>query len=132
MPDTTPYIELQAAIQRLENEQAVTRQLLHEQFKVTIERLNPFSFLKNSALSIAGSPEVRNNLLTILVPLAAGFISKRAGVGNRLPVMLKRAGIILLDGLNRYVSQNPEVVITISHFVLNFFRRKKTSEEKEV
>jgi hypothetical protein len=132
MAKNTPYTELKAAIEILEKKQAESRLILQEQFKVTYESLNPFNFLKNSALSIARSPEVRNNLLTILIPLAAGFISKRARLGNRLPVMLKRAGIVLLDGLNRYVSQNPEVVITISHFVLNFFRRKKTTDEKEV
>jgi hypothetical protein len=131
MPDTTPYSELKAAIHRLENEQAVARQLLQEQFKVTYESFNPFNFLKNSALSIARSPEVRNNLLAILIPLAAGFISKRAGRVNSLPDILKRAGIITLDGLNRYISQNPEVIITISHFILNIFRRKKSTNEQE-
>jgi len=131
MPEITPYTNLKSAIAVLEKKQAESRQLLQEQFKVTYEGLDPFNFLKSSFSNIAGSPEVRNNLLAIILPLITGLISKRAAAGTRSPDRIKRAGILLLDGLNRYISQNPEVIRNISHLILNLFKRKKTTEEPE-
>jgi len=130
MPDNTPYTDLKEAIRILENKKAESRQLLQEQFKVTYESLNPFNFIKNAFSSISESPEVRNNILTFILPLAVGFISKRAFAGTRTTNVAKQAGILLLNGLNRYVSQNPEVINTVSHFILGIFRKKKVPEQQ--
>jgi hypothetical protein len=131
MPQNTPYEELKEAIQSLEKKQEISRQLLQEQFKVTYESLSPFNILKSSLSSITGSPEIRNNLVSLLLPLASGFFSKKAYAGTQRPTVLKQAGILLLDGLNRYIAQNPEVINTISHYILNIFRKKKPAEETD-
>jgi hypothetical protein len=103
--------------------------LLQEQFKVTYESLTPFNFLKNAFSNLSESPEIRNSILTFILPLATGFLSKRAFAGTRTANVAKQAGILLLDGLNRYVSQNPEIINTVSHFILGIFRKKKPKEE---
>ncbi len=129
MPDNTPYNDLKEAIRILEIKQAESRQLMQEQFKVTYESLNPVYFVKNAFSSISESPEIRNNILTFLLPLAAGFLSKRAFAGTRTTNVVKQAGILLLNGLNRYVSQNPEIINTVNHFILGIFRKKKVAEQ---
>jgi hypothetical protein len=130
MAENTPYTDLKEAIRVLEKKQAESRQLLQEQFKVTYEKLNPFNFLKNTFNTISESPEVRNNILTFILPLATGILTKRAFAGTRTANIAKQAGILLLDGLNRYVHQNPEIINTVSQFILGIFRKKKQKVEQ--
>ncbi|NTW25193.1 MAG: hypothetical protein HGA37_10855 [Lentimicrobium sp.] len=132
MAENTPYTNLKSAIEILEKKQVVSRLELQEQFKVTYEGLDPFNFLKNSFSNITGSPEVRNNLLAIILPLVTGFITKKALGASRRQTVAAQAGVLFIDGLNRFVTQNPEIINTISHFILSFFHKKKreTGEEK--
>lgn len=130
MPENTPYTDLKEAIRVLEKKQAESRHSLREQFKVTYESFNPFNFLKNTISGISESPEVRNNILTFILPLATGILTKRAFAGTRTVNLARQAGILLLDGLNRYVRQNPEIINTVSQFILGIFRKKKIPEQQ--
>lgn len=131
MAQNTPYTDLKSAIEILEKKQAESRQLLQEQFKVTYEGLAPFNFLKKTFSSITESPEVRNNLLSMILPLITGFITKKAYGATRRQTVAAQAGILLIDGLNRYVTQNPEIINTISHFILGIFHKKKPVDNAE-
>ena len=128
MTDNTPYINLKAAIEKLENERAVSRQALQEQFKDTYEQINPFAFIKKTINAFTVSPEIRNNLFAVLLPLATTFMSKKAFAGNKRSNAYRQFGILFIDGLNRYVSNNPEIISTISHFLRSFFSKKKSSK----
>ena len=131
MTDNTPYTNLKAAIEKLEKEQAASRQALQDEFKATYDKLNPFTFIKKAINSFAGSPDIKNNLLAILIPLATTFIGKKAFAGNRRPNAFRQFGILFIDGLNRYITGNPEILNTISHFFLDIFRKKKSPEPQK-
>ena len=130
MVQNTPYSGLLAAIKNLEGKQAEQKQELKEQFKIAYESLTPLNILKKAIGTFAGSPEVHSTLLGVLIPLATGFIGKKAFAGNRRPSFINRFGILFIDGINRYVSQNPEVINSISHFILNFFHKKKNADQQ--
>lgn len=132
MSVNTPYSNLKAAIEVLEKQQSEKRQLLQEEFKATFENLNPFSFIKNSFRAVAGSPEIRNNLLSVILPLVSGFLTKRAFAAGNRSNTVKQAGILFLDGLNAYITRNPEVLTTISNYILSFFGKKKVKAEDAV
>lgn len=131
MPENTPYSNLKSAIEILEKKQAESRLLLQEQFKVTYEGIDPFNFLKNTFTGITASPEVRINLFSMILPLITGFITKKAFGATRRQTIVAQAGILLIDGLNRYVTQNPEMINTLSHFILRIFHKKKPVNEVE-
>jgi len=131
MTDNTPYTNLKAAIEKLEKEQTASRQALQDQFKATYDQLNPFTFIKKAINSITGTPEIRSNLFALLLPLATTFIGKKAFGGNRRSNAFSQFGILFIDGLNRYISNNPEILNTISQFVVRIFRRKKSQEPQE-
>lgn len=131
MATTTPYVTLKEAIAKLEKEQLVKRDLLKEQFKATVESLTPFSFLKKALTGIGESPEIRGNLLSVLLPLAAGFITKKAFAGTRRFNLLQQAGILLLDGLNKYITQNPEIINSFGKIVGKAFHKKNKDEKPE-
>jgi len=128
MPDNTAYADLKESIRRLEKEKAIKEQALKNEFKTTLENLNPFNFIRNSFASAAESSEVRNKLISFAIPLLAGIFSKKTTTGNRANSFLHQAGILVLDGLNRYVTQNPQFIHSIGHFFGSFFKKKKTAD----
>ncbi len=67
----------------------------------------------------------------MILPLITGFITKKVFGATRRQTVASQAGILLIDGLNRYVSQNPQIINTISHFILRFFHKKKPVDEVE-
>jgi len=125
MQENTPYSNLKAAIVILEEKQFASRQDLQEQFKETFEQLNPINFLKNSISSFTGFPEIQSKILALLIPLATGILSKKGAGRSSRQSFVAQAGVLFLDGLNRYITQNPEVISTISNFILNLFKKKK-------
>jgi hypothetical protein len=125
MAENTPYSDLKAAIKTLEAEQAVKGQVLKDQFEVSIESFNPLNMIKNSISSVTGSSEIRTDLISLLIPLVTGFIGKKAFSRSSRSSVLTKAGIVVLDGLNWYITHNPEVVSAISHFFANLFQKKK-------
>ena len=132
MEVNTPYSDLKAAIKILENEQAVKGQVLKDQFKISVESFNPLNMIKNSISSFTGSSEIQSDLISLLIPLVTGFIGKKAFSRSSRSSFLSKAGIVVLDGLNWYITHNPEVVSLISHFFANIFHKKKkhtTAEE---
>jgi len=132
MADNTPYSDLKAAIKTLENEQAVKGQVLKDQFKVSVESFNPLNMIKDSISSFTGSSEIRSDLISLLIPLVTGIIGKKAFSRSSRSSVLTKAGIVVLDGLNWYITHNPEVVALIGQFFANIFRKKKklaTAEE---
>jgi len=131
MPENTPYSDLKKAIEILEQKKTFQGQLLKDQFKLTIESLNPFHVLKNSFNAITGSPEVRNDLLGLLIPLATVIFSKNASAGKRRSPVFAQVGILIMDGINMYITRNPEIVKSITLFIRNIFRKKKAPEIPE-
>jgi hypothetical protein len=125
MPEKTPYSELKEAIAKLENEQAIQKQVLRDQFKTTYENLNPLNLIKNSISKFAESPEVKNNLVNIVVALTTGIISKRLIAGKRGETPLRKAGVAILSGLNAYIAGNPEVIRSVSQYLVGLFYKKK-------
>jgi hypothetical protein len=131
MQNNTPYTNLKIAIEAAEKKQLAGRHALQQEFKTTIDNLKPLNLLKNSIKKFTDSTETGNSLLTFMLPIAFGFLSKRAFSGARTANVAKQFGIVLIDGLNNYVNQNPEVINSISKFILNLFRKKKSSAGQE-
>jgi len=128
MAENTPYSDLKEAIAKLEKEQALSAVLLKDEFRATYESLNPFNLLKRSFSNFIESPEVRNDLLGLIMPLITGLLIKKASAGTRRGQVVKQAGILFLDGLGRYIVNNPEILKTVGHFITSVFHKKKTAE----
>jgi len=126
MADNTPYSDLKAAIKKLENEQAVSAQLLKDEFRTTYESLNPFNLIKRSFSNFIETSEIRNDFVSLILPLITGFFIKKASGGTRRGQAFKQAGILFLDGLGRYIVNNPEILKTIGQYITNVFQRGKT------
>lgn len=126
MTENTPYSDLKEAIAKLEKEQAFSWQLLKDESRSTYDKLNPFNLLKRSFTNFVGSSDVRNDLFGLIMPLITGFLVKKASAGTRRRQVVKNAGILLLDGLGRYLTSNPELLKTVARFITSVFGRTKT------
>lgn len=131
MPVNTPYADLKESIKKLEKEKVVKEQAFKEEFKTTIENLNPFNLIRKSFASFAESSEVRNNLIGLAIPLVAGIFTKKSTAGKRSGSFLQQAGILFFDGLNRYITQNPEIVQSIGQYFVRFFKKKEPENNEE-
>jgi len=131
MPENTPYHDLKEAIKILEQEQAVKGQLLKDQFKASYESLNPLNLIKNSLSNFIGSPETRNSLFSLVIPLITRLFSKRKIARTGRGQVFQMAGILILDGLNRYLSQHPEIIANISRFISKVGHTKKNKVKNQ-
>lgn len=132
MSGKTAYTSLKESIIQLEKEKAVKEQILRDEFKTTLENLHPVNLIKNSFTAITESPVVKSSLIGIAIPIITGMLSKKSAAANRNGSFLHKAGILLLDGLNRYLTENPEVVQSALQSVMKYFKQKKSAKEINV
>jgi hypothetical protein len=125
MQEITNIGELQSAILSLEIDQSEKAQMLKEQFFLTYESLKPVNLLKSSLHDVVSSPDVLDDIIATLVGLATGSLSKKIVVGISGNPIRKLMGSIVRFGVSNFVSQHPDTIKSIGHFIYSFLLRKK-------
>jgi hypothetical protein len=132
MNNITSHSELKNAIQLLEVEQAVKRQLLKEQLNIAYESLKPVNILRKTLKDIASSHDLTDNILGTVSGLASGYLSKKVFVGTSGNLMRKLIGSIVQFGVTTVVSQHPDVIKSLGQSILQYFiHRRETSSRKQ-
>ena len=134
MQSITSIEKLKEAIQVLEDEQAVKKQVLREQFLLTYEGLKPINLLKNTLNEIASSPNLFDNILGTVVGLASGYVSKKIYIGTSGNIIRKLLGSLLQFGVTNVVANHPDAIKSFGQFILQRFLHKKehvSSDEGE-
>ncbi len=90
--------DLQAAILELENRKHTELAALHEQWDHTKQNLNPLSIIKDGALDLFRSPDVKSGALKGMLSLATGFLTRKLIVGNAGGVTGKIVGALAQTG----------------------------------
>ncbi|MCX6236281.1 MAG: hypothetical protein NTY07_01785 [Bacteroidia bacterium] len=126
MENISATVALKNAIQRLEVEQAISGQLLKEQFYFTYESLKPVNILRSTFHEVVTSPHLIDDILGTAVGLATGFVSKKiVMVGASGNLIRKLFGAVLQLGVTTVVSQHPETIKSIGQFIYQRILRKK-------
>ena len=128
MQNITSATELKDAIQLLEVEQAVKRQLLKEQFHITYESLKPINILKSTLKDIISAPSLPENILGAAIGLASGYLTKKIAVGFSGNIFRKLMGSVLQFGVTNVVARNPEAIKSFGNFIIQHFLRKKEKD----
>ena len=113
------------AIQLLEVEQAINRQLLKEQLHLAYERLKPVNLLKSSLHEVISSPTLTDNILGTVISLASGFLTKKLVVGASGNIIRKVLGSILQFGVTTVVQQHPDAIKSVGRFIYQHIIQKK-------
>jgi len=91
------------------------RELYYEQFKANLETsynsLKPLNLVKSGFREIVGSPEVKQGLLSNLVGLAGGFITKKMIIGPATGMIRNSIGTILQIILTNLVSRKTASIV---------------------
>ncbi len=132
MQNITSAIGLKNAIQLLEVEQAVNRQLLKEQFHYTYESLKPVNLIKSALNDISASPCLFDNILGAATGLATGYITKKITVGTSGNMFIKLIGSVLQLGVTNIVAQHPEAIKSFGWFLFqHIFSKKEMNSKKQ-
>jgi hypothetical protein len=124
MQEITSTTGLKEAIQLLESEQAVKKQLLKEQFYITYESLKPLSLLKSAINDLSSSPYLIDNLSGTAIGLVSGYLSKKIFVGASGNLIRKLLGSILQFGVANVVAQHSETIKSIGQAIFHHFLHK--------
>lgn len=130
MENITSIAELKKAIQLLEMEQAITRQLLIDQFLLTYESLKPVNILKNTLKDISSSPYLIENIIGTALGLGTGYLSKKIIVGASGNIIRKIFGSVLQFGVTNLVAQHPDAIKSIGQFMYQHVIHRKDRKPK--
>jgi hypothetical protein len=122
--------DLKNAIQVLEVEQAAKGQHLKEQFYITYENLKPFKLLQSALKDVASSPYLIENILSTVMGLTSGYLSKRIVVGASGNVLRKFMGSLLQMGVTNAVVKHPDSIKSIGQFIFHSIFHKKDTKLK--
>jgi hypothetical protein len=125
MQEITSALALQDAIQLLESEQEVKKQLLKEQFYITYESLKPLSLLKSAISELSSSPYLAEDLSGTAIGLITGYLTKKIFVGTSGNLIKKLAGSILQFGVSNVVAQHSDTIKSIGQAIFQHFLHKK-------
>lgn len=130
MENITSIAELKKAIQLLEMEQAITRQLLIDQFLLTYESLKPVNILKNTLKDISSSPYLIENIIGTALGLGTGYLSKKIIVGASGNIIRKIFGSVLQFGVTNLVAKHPDAIKSIGQFMYQHVIHRKDRKPK--
>ena len=127
MSKITTTAELREAILLLEIEQKNQSDLLKEQFKITYESLKPVNLIGNTIKELTKLPDLKGDLLSTALSLAAGYLTKKAAVGNTPNPIKQVLGTLLQMGVTGLVSKNSDSIRSFSTDLFSrLFGPKKT------
>ena len=119
--------DLKAAIHLLETKRAIEEQLLREQLKITAESLKPVNLIKHTLSELTTSPEIKESLLSTLIGLATGYLSKKIIIGSTHNPIKQFLGYVLQLGVTGIASKNAGDIKSVVGGLISKFFRKKTS-----
>lgn len=120
--------ELKNAIQVLEFEQALKKELLKVQVYQIYENLKPVNLIKNTLAEVATSPYLTDNILGATVGVASGYLTKKIAVGRSGNVFRKLLGTILQFGVTNIVAKQSVPIKLVGQFIYQRLRRKKEAK----
>src|SRR5450631_1219518 len=97
--------ELDMAIKRLERKKLLLEENLKDDFHALLQSLKPTNILKNTIHEVQESPELKHNLLKVVLGLGAGYFSRKLVVGKSAGIVKKALGAALQYGITSFVAK---------------------------
>lgn len=110
MKDLNQTASLDRTILALKAKHAEERLELNQQFRIVQESIKPTNLIKTTINEIVKVPELRNNLLSNLIGLSTGFISKKIMVGGSKSPIKKILGTLVQFFITNVVSKHSDAI----------------------
>lgn len=125
----TTASQLDAAILELEQKKDFQEKALVDQFNITYQSLRPLNLVKNAIEDIAGSPEIRDNVLNAAIGVGTGFVTKKLLLGKSNSLFKKILGGALEFGVANIVAKNSDRIKEVGSSLFNrLFHRNHEKE----
>jgi hypothetical protein len=127
-------LELKAAIVFLEEQQKIQEQEIKEQLNATLESLHPTNLVKGLFNNFTSSDNIKDNIITAVLSLVSGYVSKKIFVGSSDSTIKNLFGGGLQIFISNLIAKNPDVVhnfIDTIKNTVNKFRKQKEPVEAE-
>jgi hypothetical protein len=122
--------ELREAILQLEIKQLQDKRLLQEQFVSTYESLRPVNLIKNVIKDLIASPDLKRQIASTLLGIAAGYFTKKVAIGSSHSPLRKILGSFLQMGVANVVTKKSGGIKSVLvGMVRNFLSKRKVNED---
>lgn len=126
----TTASQLDLAIMELEQRRATQEKDLVEHFNFTYQSFRPLNLLKNAIEDIAGSPEIRDNVINAAVGVGTGFVTKKLIVGKSSSLFKRILGGAIEYGVANIVAKHTDDIKEFgTNLIGKIFKRKDRHEE---
>lgn len=98
--------------------------LLKDQFHTAYESIQPINLLKNFVHEVTASTEIKENVLSNVIGLVTGFISKKLIVDENSGTFKKLLGTIFQFGIANVVSKHSTNIKAVGTALFNNFIKK--------
>ncbi len=99
---------------------------LKNQFNVAYESVKPINLIKNLVHKVTASPEIKRDLLTNVIGLSTGFLTKKLLLGTLHNPVTKVLGTVFEFAVANFVSKHTNGFKTIGGNLLkHFFNKNK-------
>lgn len=124
MQKITTIQELHNAIQLLELEQKLNKQLLKDEVHVVYNRLNPINMLATSFNNLVTSSQTSSTdiILTEITGLISGFLTRKIIIGKSDSKFRRILATVIQLTVTNLVSRSPEAVKSIARLVYQHFQ----------
>ena len=131
MDKITNITELKFAIELLQVEQDKKWLILKDQFHITYDSIKPVVLIKSSLKELVSSPLLFNHILSSVIGLATGYLSKKIVVGSSVNIFRRLIGSVVQQDVTNIVSQHPDVIKLLGQFLIQTIFRKKDKISSE-
>lgn len=115
---------LKASILELEQRRDSQGRMLKEQVHSTFDTLRPINLIKNTLKDIAGSGELKGNMVNTSVGLTVGYVAKILFQGFSKSPVRRIIGSALMFGVTNLVSKNPKTTKKVGGLLFRLIRGK--------
>jgi prefoldin subunit 5 len=126
MEKITNKNRLKNAIQVLEAEQLEKELILRNQFLLTYENLKPASILKNTLIKVGATPFLFDTILSTIVGVGTGYVSKKIIIGASGNILRKIFGVVMQLIITNVVSRHPEAIMSVGNLL---FKKNKQNND---
>jgi len=130
MQHITSTAGLKEAIQLLEFERDIEKQLLKENFQYIYTSFKPVNLLRNSLNKAVSSPLLIDNLIDSTIGLASGFLTKKIIIGKSDNKFRMLIGSVLQLVIINVVAKHHYAIESIGRLLLQSFLQKKEINSK--
>ncbi len=130
MRNTHQTKALNEAILLLKQKQSTQWVELTDQFKITYESLRPLNLIKNTMQEVTTSPEIKGNVLSSVVAIAGGYLSKKVLFKHSANPLKRLAGTLFQAAVTNVISNNSGSIKTAAANIFSLLQNHRKDSKK--